>query len=92
MGRVVLGRVVFEGYLDLSLHSCSLPIPVRYLICSLPTISLPIHVRYLAFLLPVFFATLSFSGQRLESNKSKILFYFYLSICAYLQQEILKVN
>ena len=51
-------------YLDLSLLSCSLPIPVRYLTCSLPTLSLPIHVRYLAFSLPVFFATLIFSSQR----------------------------
>ena len=42
-----------------------------------------------AFSLAVFFATLIFSNQHKESTK---IIYFYLSIGAYLQENILKVN
>ena len=69
----------FNWYLDLSLLSCSLPIPVRYLTFSLPTRSLHIHVRYLSFSVPVFFCKPS-----LDNIRHKI-FFFILFICASVQ-------
>ena len=82
-----------EGYLDLSLLSCSLPIPVRYLtdlFATYPFATWP--VRYLAFSLPVFFATLFFQANIRKALNVRFCFILYLFIYFYLQQNILKMN
>ena len=81
-----------------ALLSCLLLIPVRYLICSLLTYAFATYTRSL----PSVFATCifrypdCFQANIREAQKESFFYYYYfiyfLSFCAYLQQNILKVN